>query len=84
MPSGSAAAGAGFRIVRTPAARAICSARTAASIGCSSCTMNTSALAISPAWASISAIEMLPATPGQTMIALLPVAASMKIYAAPV
>ncbi len=48
-------------------------------IGCSSCVTKTEALPIRSARASTSAAEIVPATPGETMMALLPVASSMKI-----
>ena len=79
MRSGSLAAGAGLRIVLTPAALAISSARMAASIGCSSCVTNTPAEPISAALASMSAGEISVAAPGQTMMALLPVVSSTKM-----
>ncbi len=79
MPSGSAAAGAGLRMVVTPAARASDSPRIAASIGCSSWVRKTPAREMRSAWASRSAGAIAPATPGQTMIALSPVASSMKM-----
>ena len=58
---------------------AISSARIAASIGCSSWVTKTEALRINSACASTSAGESVPAAPGQTMMALLPVASSMKM-----
>jgi hypothetical protein len=79
MSDGIAAAGAGFRIVRAPPARAICSARWAAGIGCSSWVTKTAAPPIRSARASMSATEMRPAAPGAMMMALLPVACSTKM-----
>ena len=53
-------------------------------MGCSNWVTNTDALRIRSACASTSATDTRPAAPGETMIALFPVAFSMKISAAPV
>jgi hypothetical protein len=66
-------------MVATPASLAISSARSAASIGCSSWVTKTPAERISAALASMSSAEMKVAAPGQTMIALLPVVSSTKM-----
>ena len=66
------------------AARAISRPRRAAAMGCSSWVTNTAALRIRSAFASTSAAETRPAAPFATMMALFPVAFSMKISAAPV
>jgi hypothetical protein len=77
--SGRSRPGAGFSTVVTPAARAISSPRTAASSGCSSWVTKTAAAPISPACAWRSAGAMVAAAPGQMMMALSPLASSMKM-----
>jgi hypothetical protein len=77
MASSTGTAGAGLRMVTAPPPRAISSARRLAGRGGSNWVTNTEAPPMIPAAASMSSAVMVVAAPGQTMIALSPVASSM-------